>query len=192
MSKPTRDRFDEVPRSTGRVGAHRAEAPGMNGWVVLLWSFVAALVLIIGGIFGSLVFMGRITLFPEAVPTATPTPVETGIVDTSYSVMILNATPEEDLGTQVRATLIDSGWPADIVYASDSTSDDFSTTTVYYVDDADELAAIGLANLIGGADVEQSDFYADQNTTEFKQLTIVVGLDRSTAAPAETEETPAS
>ena len=47
----------------------------MNGWVVLLWSFVAALVLIIGGIFGSLVVMGRISLFPEAVPTATPTPV---------------------------------------------------------------------------------------------------------------------
>ncbi|GAA1138921.1 hypothetical protein GCM10009651_23660 [Microbacterium natoriense] len=72
VSKPTRDRFDDVPHSAGRVGAHRAEAPGMNGWVVLLWSFVAALVLIIAGIFGSLVVMGRITLFPEAVPSSTP------------------------------------------------------------------------------------------------------------------------
>lgn len=164
----------------------------MNGWVVLLWSFVAALVLIIGGIFGSLVFMGRITLFPEAVPTATPTPVETGVVDTSYSVVILNATPDEGLDTQMRDTLINSGWAADVVFASDSTSQDFSTTTVYYIDDADELAAIGLANLIGGADVEQSDFYADQNTTDQKQLTIVIGLDRSASTPAETEETPAS
>ena len=51
----------------------------MNGWIVLLWSFVAALVLIIAGIFGSLVVMGRITLFPEAAPSATPAPVETGV-----------------------------------------------------------------------------------------------------------------
>lgn len=164
----------------------------MNGWVVLLWSFVAALVLIIGGIFGSLVVMGRISLFPEAVPTPTPTPVETGVVDTSYSVVILNATPDVGLDTQMRDVLINSGWAADVVFASDSTSQDFSTTTVYYIDAADELAAIGLANLIGGAEVEQSDFYADQNTTDQKQLTVVIGLDRSASAPVEPEETPAS
>ena len=51
----------------------------MNGWVVLLWSFVAALVLIIAGIFGSLVVMGRITLFPGVGPTSAPTPEETGV-----------------------------------------------------------------------------------------------------------------
>jgi hypothetical protein len=163
----------------------------MNGWVVLLWSFVAALVLIIGGIFGSLVVMGRISLFPEAVPTATPTPVETGVVDTAYSVMILNATPDEGLDEQMRDTLINSGWSADIVFASDSASQDFSETTVYYVADDDELAAIGLAGLIGGADVQQSDFYAELNDTEQKQLTVVIGLDRSTTAPAAPEETPA-
>ncbi|PRB08640.1 hypothetical protein CQ047_12240 [Microbacterium sp. MYb72] len=163
----------------------------MNGWVVLLWSFVAALVLIIAGIFGSLVVMGRITLFPEAVPSSTPTPVETGVVDTAYSVMILNATPEEGLEAQIRAKLIDSGWTADKVSATESASKDFATTTVYYVDDADELAAIGLANLIGGADVQKSDFYASMNETGGKQLTVVIGLDRSSSAPATTEETPA-
>lgn len=164
----------------------------MNGWVVLLWSFVAALVLIIGGIFGSLVVMGRIALFPDAVPSATPTPVETGVVDTTYSVMILNATPDEGLDTQLRDTLLNSGWTAGGVFASDSTSQDFSTTTVYYVDAADELAAIGLANLIGGAEVEQSDFYAGMNETDGKQLVIVIGLDRSSSAPATPADTPAS
>lgn len=164
----------------------------MNGWVVLLWSFVAALVLIICGIFGSLVVMGRITLFPEATPTATPTPVETGVIDTSYSVVILNATTDEGLDTQMRDTLINSGWSADLVFASDSTSQDFSTTTVYYVDAADELAAIGLANLIGGANVEQSDFYADQNTTDQKQITVVIGLDKLASSTSTAEETPAS
>ncbi|WP_308211579.1 LytR C-terminal domain-containing protein [Microbacterium hydrocarbonoxydans] len=187
MSKPNRDRFDDVPRTSGRVGAHRAEAPGMNGWIVLLWSFVAALVLIIGGIFGSLVVMGRISLFPDAVPTATPTPEETGVVDTTYSVLILNATADEGLDDQMRDTLINNGWSADVVFASDSTSQDFSTTTVYYVADEDELAAIGLAGVIGGADVQQSDFYADMNDTDQKQLTVVIGLDRSSNPPAATE-----
>ncbi|MER7447834.1 MULTISPECIES: LytR C-terminal domain-containing protein [unclassified Microbacterium] len=191
MSKPSRDRFDDVPRSSGRVGAHRAEAPGMNGWVVLLWSFVAALVLIIGGIFGSLLVMGRISIFPEAVPTSTPTPVETGVVDVAYSVMILNASPDDGLDDQMRELLINTGWAADIVFATDSASQDFATTTVYYVADGDELAAIGLANLIGGAAVEQSDFYADLNDTGGSQLTVVIGVDRSSAAPETPAETPA-
>ncbi len=162
----------------------------MNGWVVLLWSFVAALVLIIAGIFTALVIMDRISLFPEAAPTAVPTPEETGVVDTTYSVMILNATPEEGLDAQMRDVLLNNGWPADTVYASDSGSQDFDTTTVYYIQDADELAAIGLARLIGGADVQQSDFYAGLNETDQKQLTVVVGLDRSADAPAD-PETPA-
>lgn len=157
----------------------------MNGWVVLLWSFVAALVLIIAGIFGSLVVMGRISLFPEAAPTAVPTPQETGVVDPTISVMVLNATPEEGLDAQLRDTLLNSGWTADNVFASDSASKDFATTTVYYVDAEDELAAIGLAGVIGGAGVQQSDFYAALNDTGGKQLTVVIGLDR-TAAGTET------
>ncbi|WP_308194312.1 LytR C-terminal domain-containing protein [Microbacterium croceum] len=192
MSKPTRDRFDDVPRTSGRVGAHRAEAPGMNGWVVLLWSFVAALVLIIAGIFGSLVVMGRIDLFPESAPSAVPTPEETGVVDTAFSVMILNATPDEGLDALMRELLINNGWAADTVYASDSDSTDFATTTVYYVEDDDELAAIGLANLIGGADVQQSDVYAGLNRTDGEQLTVVIGLDRSTTAPVAPSDDPAS
>ena len=163
----------------------------MNGWVVLLWSFVAALVLIIAGIFGSLVVMGRISLFPDSAPTAVPTPEETGVVDTTISVMILNATPEVGLDTQMRDSLINSGWAAENVYASDSASQDFATTTIYYVADEDELAAIGLANLIGGAQVEQSDFYTDLNDTGAKQLTVVIGLDRATTAPETPADTPA-
>lgn len=162
----------------------------MNGWVVLLWSFVAALVLIIGGIFVALVMMGRITLFPEPEPTVAPTPVETGIVDTTYAVMILNGTAEEGLAAQMRDVLLTSGWPAENVSAGDSSSQDFASTTVYYVAEADELAAIGLANLIGGAAVQQSDFYAGETVTDQKQLTVVIGLDRSTAPPEPTE-TPA-
>ncbi len=164
----------------------------MNGWVVLLWSFVAALVLIIAGIFGSLVVMGRITLFPEAVPTVAPTPEQTGVVDTTYSVLILNATPDTGLDTQMREQVVNAGWAADTVFASESASKDFATTTVYYVDAADEQAAIGLARLIGGAEVEQNDFYASMNDTGGKQLAVVIGLDRSASGSPAPEDTPAS
>ncbi|WP_336297683.1 LytR C-terminal domain-containing protein [Microbacterium sp. EF45047] len=187
MSTPPRDRFDEVPRSTGRVGAHRAEAPGMNGWIVLLWSAAAALVLIVGGIFASLVVMGRIDLFPEAAPVTTSTPGVKGEIDTSYRVMILNATPDEGLGEELRQTLLDNGWTAETVFASDGASEDFPQTTVYFVDDADVSAALGLAELIGGAEVEKSDFYAGLNDSDSPQLTVVLGLDKAAAAP----ETPA-
>ena len=164
----------------------------MNGWIVLLWSFVAALVLIIAGVFGSLVFMGRVSLFPESTPSAVPTPVETGVVDTTYSVMILNGTPDEGLDAQMRDLLINNGWAAGAVNAGDSSSQDFEKTTVFYVNAEDELAAIGLANLIGGAGVQQSDYYTGETADGEKQLTVVIGLDRSTSVPPTPSGTPAS
>ncbi|MGO1801608.1 MAG: LytR C-terminal domain-containing protein [Microbacteriaceae bacterium] len=190
MSQPVKDRFDDVPRTSGRVGAHRAETPGMNGWVVLLWSFVAALVLIVVGIFVALVMMGRITLFPAADDTTAPTPEPTGVVDTSYSVLILNATPEEGLDDQLRETLINAQWPDDLISYGPAGQQDFAETTIYYVSEADELAAIGMADLIGGAHIEQSDFYANPNDPEQKQLVVVIGLDDASTQP-EPEETPA-
>jgi len=159
----------------------------MNGWVVLLWSFVAALVLIIAGIFGALAVMGRIELFPDAAPSAVATPEETGVIDPTYSVLILNATPDNGLDDQMRDTLINAGWAADTVLASDSESDDFATTTVYYVSAEDEEAAMGLAGVIGGAEVQQSDYYAGQTEDGQKQLTIGIGVHRAASVP----ETPA-
>lgn len=158
----------------------------MNGWVVLLWSFVAALVIIVVGIFVALTLMGRITLFPETGSSEAPAPEVTGVIDTSYSVLVLNATPESGLEAQVRETLLNSGWTADSVSSSPAGTQDFSQTTVYYVADDDQLAAIGLADAIGGALVEQSDYLSDPNDPEQKQLVVAIGLDRATAA-----ETPA-
>ncbi len=153
--------------------------------MVLLWAVVAALVLLVVGIFASLMIMGRITLFPAPQESVTPMPEETGIVDTSYSVMILNATPEDGLDEQMRDDLVNAGFAADLVFAVDGSSDDFPETTVYYVEDADEQAAIGLAGLIGGAAVEQSDAYAGMNDTGQKQLAVAIGLDRTAAGSAE-------
>src|SRR5690606_36581273 len=150
-------------------------------------SFVAALVLIVAGVFVSLVFMGRITLFPEAAPTVQPTPEQTGVVDTTYSVLVLNATSEEGLDVQLRDTLLNSGWSAESVVYGAAGDQGFADTTVYYVSEADELAAIGLADVIGGAQIEQSDFYADPANPEQRQLVVVIGRDRSATAPEPTD-----
>ncbi|SJN15309.1 hypothetical protein FM104_00125 [Microbacterium esteraromaticum] len=166
----------------------------MNGLVVLLWSAAVALVLIVVGIFVTLVMMGRIDLFPEAEPTSVQTPGVVAEVDTSYRVLILNATPQSGLVASVRTQLLAEGWAADAVFGSDGATQQFDKTTVFYIDKGDESAALGLAEVLGGAEVEQSDFYAALNDTELPQLTVVIGLDKvsdDVPEPESTEETPA-
>lgn len=153
--------------------------------MILLWSVVAALVLLVVGIFISLVVMGRIALVPETQESIAPIPQETAVLDTSYSVLILNATPDDGLDDQMRDDLINAGFNADLVLATDGNADDFPETTVYYIDAADEQPALALADLIGGATVEQSDYYAAMNDTGQAQLTVVIGLDRVAETPAE-------
>jgi hypothetical protein len=181
-----KDRFDDLPQTHGRVGAHRAENPHMRGWVIALWAALATVVLIAAGIFGVLVVSGRIDLFPTPTPTPTPTPVVTPIVDQTYGVSILNATPEEGLATQMKDVVVAAGWSADAVLAGGAGSTDFAETTVYYLLPGDEAAALGLAQVIGGAKVAQSDVYQPTDP-EAKELTIVIGLDRTANPPAPTE-----
>jgi hypothetical protein len=182
-----KDRFDDLPE-TGRVGAHRAENPRMRGWVVLLWAVLATIVLIAVGIFGTLIASGRIELFPTPAPAATPQATVAPVLDTTYAVVVLNATPEDGLATQMKDVFVAAGWPVDSVLASEAGSDDFPETTVYYLAPEDEAAALALAEVIGGAKVAQSDVYQPANP-DIPQLTVVIGLDR-TAAPATTEPTP--
>lgn len=160
----------------------------MRGGVVFLWAAIATIILVAVGIFGTLLVSGRIELFPTPEPTVTPPPVVEPVVDTSYDVLILNATPESGLATQTKDSVVAAGWPADLVQAGDAGSEDFPTTTVFYVSAEDEAAALGLAGVIGGAEVEQSDAYQLSDDPAVKQLAIVIGLDR-TANPPAPEET---
>ncbi|GAA1943326.1 LytR C-terminal domain-containing protein [Microbacterium aquimaris] len=198
MPKSTypRDRFDDLPTDSGRVGAHRAENPHMRGWVVFLWAAVATLLLIVVGIFATMVMSGRVSLVPDAEPTPTPTATVEPVIDTSYDVLVLNATPESGLATQVKDILVTAGWSSDQVNASEAGTTDFAETTIYYAFPDDEAAAAGIADLLGGARIEQSDFYQpvddtateDVDESQSSQLTVVIGLDRTADAP---EETPA-
>ncbi len=191
-----RDRFDDLPADSARVGAHRAENPRMRGWVVFLWAVVATVVIVVVGSFGTLIATGRVTLFPTPVPSAMPTAEVTPVIDTDYDVLVLNATPESGLASQMKETVIAAGWSPDAVVEGEAGSSDFETTTVFYAFPEDEAAAAGLAQAIGGAEIEQSEAYqpvddpstADVDESLSKQLVIVIGLDR-TAAGASPEPT---
>ncbi len=148
----------------------------MRGGIVLLWSAVAVVVLAGIGIFGALVAMDRISFGTEPAATQTPLPEE-GKVDTSYTVMIFNASGDKERLAQVREKLISAGWTDKTILSTDGASTDFPKTTVFYVADADQSAALGLADALGGAEVEKSDFYAKFNDSGAKQLTVVIGVD---------------
>lgn len=153
----------------------------MNGWIVLLWSAVAILVLAVCGIFGSMVAMGKITFGPEDTLGPSPTPTEVGVVDTTYGVLVLNATAADGLAATMRDTIVNAGWSAEAVLTGNADLTDFPETTVYYVNEADRLAALGLAEVIGGAKIAQSDAYAVGATDGPGQLTVVIGVDRAPA-----------
>lgn len=161
----------------------------MRGWVVLLWAVLATIVLVTVGIFGTLLVSGRVVLFPTPTPTASPLPVVTPVVDTTYEVLILNATPEVGLATQMKDVVVGAGWTEETVSAGEAGSTDFAETTVYYYLPSDEAAAAGLAEVIGGARIAQSDVYQPVDDPEAKQLAVVIGLDR-TANPPSASPTP--
>lgn len=178
MSTPPRDRFDDVPRTAGRVGAHRAENPGMSGPLVLLWAGVAALILIVVGTFAVLLASGRITPFPGSEGSSTAQPDQGTTLETDYAVLILNGTAEEGLDASLRETIIGAGWDEEDVWTGPSSETDFESTTIFFEAEADEDAARGLAAVIGGAELVRSDFYADPDDPDDRQLTVVIGLDR--------------
>ncbi|NNH03010.1 LytR C-terminal domain-containing protein [Microbacterium ulmi] len=153
----------------------------MRGWVVFLWAALATIVLVTLGIFGTLLASGRVVLFPTPTPTVVAPPAVEPVVDTSYRVLILNATPEDGLATQLKDVVVAGGWAADSVTAGDAQSQDFAETTVFFAYPEDEAAALGLAQVIGGAKTAQSDVYQPLDDPEARQLAIVIGLDRTAA-----------
>lgn len=177
-----RDRFDSLPDDTGRVGAHRAENPHMSGWLVFTWAALATVVLVGAGIFGTLVASGRISLGPSPTPTIVAAPQASPVVDTAYTVLVLNATGHQGLAASVKGQVVAAGWKSDAVQAGDAGTTGFAKTTVYYSLPADEGPARGLAQAIGGAEVAQSDTYQPTGDPEAQQLTIVVGMDRAGGA----------
>lgn len=177
MPQTTRDRFDDIVPSRGRVGAHRAENPRARPWTVFLWAAAATIVFVTVGVVGLMISDGRIPLLPQTVPTAAPLPSTEPVLDMSYNVLVLNGTPTDGLATQMKDRLVQQEWPEPLVIAGNASNREFAETTVYYAVPEALPAALGLAELVGGAAVEEDPGYPFEGTPE-NQLTLVLGLDR--------------
>ena len=179
--KYPKDRFDAIPDDLQRVGAHRAPRPRGRGWIAFGWAALATVVLVALGIFGLSLVNGNISFHaatgsPSAVPTShtptpTPTPTIVPTVDPSLTVNVLNGTTRAGLARTVSDKLTAAGWKIGALANADTT--DVAKTVVYYSDPKNQAAALGVAQSLPGATVQETQDYAASGA----DLTVVVGAD---------------
>lgn len=180
--KYPRDRFDEIPDDLKRVGAHRAPRRRGRGWIAVGWAALATVLLVGAGIFGLSLVNGSISFHGptgtgtgtatgtgSASTTSTPTPTIVPTVDPALSVNVLNGTSREGLAATVGDKLKAAGWKIGALANADKT--DLATTIVYYGDPANQAAALGVAQSLPGATIQQSTAYSDSGA----DITVVVG-----------------
>jgi hypothetical protein len=176
-----KDRFDHVPHSLARVGAHRAPGKKGRGWIAFWWALAATVVLIGIGVVGlaalnnslSFTLPGTSSASSTAAPSATPTAVPTAAatVDPSLTLTVLNGTAGTGVAKAVGDVLTKKGWTVGAL--SNASTEDVKTTTVYYADATLEGAARGVAASLPGSVIELSTDFADSGAS----LTVVVGND---------------
>lgn len=184
MASLPRDRFDEIPTGIDRVGAHRAPRKSGGGWIGFAVAVVATAALVVAGLFGvSLLNPSfEVPFIPQETetPTETPTVIVTAepvtdpaSVDPEHlaqlSITVLNGTPTSGLANVAGDQLVAAGWPDPSRAAASANDEEFSV--IYYADADDEGIARGLMQLLGAAEVQQSDAFPAA------KITIVIGAD---------------
>ena len=186
MAEYTPDRFDKIPTSLGRVGAHRAPAPRGRGWVAFAWAALASGALVVGGLYGLSLISDRVnfelpglgTAEPMPTPTASPSPsaLVEPITDPAlaelpagFVITILNGTDVDGLGATARDLLAAPGWPVGTVTSAAQT--DLTETVIYYSDPTLDGVAAGMAQLLGVGVFELSDAFPGA------PITIALGAD---------------
>ncbi len=176
MSAFPRDRFDDVPHDSHRVGAHRAAPRRGDRWMLLgAWVLAAALLTVAGVLglssFGSTgIDLGDLGGSSQNPGSAAADPVtDPSQLPDGATIAVLNGTTARGLADEVADSLAEAGWPIDS--RGNTANPDVKTTTVYYADPADEGLARGLLLAIGDVgQVVESDAFPSA-------LTIVLGAD---------------
>ncbi|MDY7528930.1 MULTISPECIES: LytR C-terminal domain-containing protein [unclassified Cryobacterium] len=176
-----KDRFDHLPHSLDRVGAHRA--PGKKGrhWVAFWWALGATAVLIGLGVFGMASLSNKLNIAipglssssatDTATDAATAVPTAVATVDPSLTVTVLNGTKGTGVAKAAGEALSAAGWTVGAL--SNASTEDVTKTTVYYADATLEGAARGVAASFPGSTVLLASDFA----TSGADLTVVVGAD---------------
>ena len=189
MARFPADRFDRPPADLQRVGAHRAPGRRGRGWIVFAWSALATGVLVGLGVLGMFVINDRVSFdgvlssdnadsgstgTPAPAASDTPAPVvpPEPTIDPAVNVVILNGTDVTGLAGTAGDALVAEGWTVGSRSNADAT--DVATSTVYYTDAAQEGAALGLAQSLGGVAIALSDQFKVEGDN---RMTVVLGAD---------------
>lgn len=193
MAEYTPDRFDEIPASLGRVGAHRAPVSRARTWIVVAWAALASGLLVVAGLYALSLITDRVTFPLPGLDSAEPmpTPTETAsappsvepitdpalaVLPEGFTITVLNGTEVSGLGVAARDLLTAPGWPVGTVTAAAQT--DLTETVVYFSDPALEGVAAGMVALLGAGVIEFSDAFPGA------PITIALGADfAAVAAP---------
>ncbi|PPF13031.1 LytR C-terminal domain-containing protein [Rathayibacter rathayi] len=175
-TKP-RDRFDEIPATETRVGAHRRPPAPHARAVALAWAALATGVIVLLGFIGLLVIDDRVQFTdvftpPSASAEATPTVAATIAPD--LPVAVLNGTVAVGLAAGAGKALTSAGWRVSTI--ANANTEDFKTTTVYYTDPALEGASRGIVDSLGTGTVLLSQDFAETGA-----VVVVLGADFAAA-----------
>lgn len=177
--KYPKDRFDEIPPSLDRRGAHRAPRSRGDKIAAWLWGLGAVVVLVVLGLV-AMVVIDNVVSFDQAEPTPTATataePTEEApeqvapAMDSEIPVTVLNGTDLAGVAGGTGDELAAIGW--NVVLRDDADSEDYQSSTIYYGAAEDEAAALQLAADLGGGAPT-----LDPAMTEPGTITIIIGYD---------------
>lgn len=167
------DRFDEQPR-TGRVGAHRVNAQPRFAWRYVVGGIVAAALLTTAGVVGVNLANSAGKLPELGEPAQTPaSPKTVPQLDPEASVVLLDGTSADgDLALRLDAIISEQSWGV-IAYSGPAASDDVEISAVFYENQADEAAALGLAGKLGGLSAYLTSDYSAYGA----RLVVLLGSD---------------
>jgi len=170
-----KDRFDEIPATEGRVGAHRRPPAPHARLVAFAWAALATGVIVLLGFIGLLVIDNRVQFndvftAPTGIADASASPSATPTLDPALQIAVLNGTATAGLAASAGDQLTTAGWTVPTV--ANANSEDQAVTTVYYSDAALEGAALGLVESLGAGEIVQGDEFVETG-----DLVVVLGAD---------------
>lgn len=168
------DRFDDIPRSS-RVGAHRVTAQPKTVWLYVFSTLAGAALLTAAGVIGVNYANSRGSLppLPSQTQQDSSDPQVAAELDPEATVVLLDGTSTDgDLALRL-APIITSENLGVIVAATPAASADVTISAVFYADSADEAAALGLAQELGGISTYTSTDYSEYGA----QLVVLLGSD---------------
>ena len=176
----SKDRFDDIPPSLDRRGAHRAPRTRGAKLMSWIWGLAAIAVLVTIGLIGMTIIDGVVSFDNNAAsPTPTATETETAPatteavqpkLDPNIPVTVLNGTSRSGIASRFGTKLGDAGW--NVVNRDDADNENYTSTSVLYGAAADEAAALAVVQSLGGGTATLDPVQARPGS-----ITVIIGAD---------------